>query len=94
MSALQELSEAKIAHSHAHLLEERLTDSQAALKMVTERSKSASTDLKAALVALAQAERVTTASVYRKQVAEIVSVTSGCIATFLVAAGMTVYLLH
>ena len=94
MLDLQALAEAKDASSQVQLLEERLIDSQTTLDAVRDRAKSADTDLKAALTALAQAERVMSASVYRKQVAEIVSVISGCIGTFLTAAGLTIYLLH
>lgn len=78
----------------ADSLRSQLADTQASLRAVTQRAESAETDLKAALVALEKAEMVLDKLVYRKDVAELVGLVSGCIAAFLGAAGMTVYLLQ
>ncbi len=78
----------------ADSLSSHLAETEAALRAVTHRAESAETDLKAALVALEKAEKVLDKLVYRKDAAELVGLVSGCIAAFLGAAGMTVYLLQ
>ena len=72
----------------------QLSGSQRALKAVTHRAESAEKDLKAALIALGEAEEHLARSVYRQEAAEVVGLVSSCVAAFLAAAGMTVYLLH
>ena len=74
-------------------LQERLLETQATLELVTDRAKDAEVDLNAALEALAVADRVACAALGSKQNAELVSVISACIASFVAAAGFTVYLL-
>ncbi len=67
---------------------------QSALNTVNTRAESAERDLKAALIALGEAEKLLAKSVHRKEAAELVGLVSSCVAAFMSAAGMTVYLLH
>lgn len=91
---LQESRDVLPCQHEADLLRSQLAETQAALRAVTHRAESAESDLEAALVALGKAEKVLDKLVYRKDVAEIVGLVSGCVAAFLGAAGMTVYLLQ
>ena len=91
---LQAAADAKEANKQARRLEECLAERQTALNIATERAISAEVDLKAALKALSDTEKVMSVSVYRKEAAELISVISGCIAAFVMAAATTVYWLH
>lgn len=75
-------------------LEERLAECQFSLDVVTERALSAEIDLKAALAALSDADKIVSSLVSRKEAAEVVSVISGCIAAFVTTAATTVYWLQ
>lgn len=91
---LQESRDMLPCQHEADSLRSDLAETQAALREVTHRAESAESDLEAALVALEKAEQVLDKLVYRKDAAEVVGLVSGCIAAFLGAAGMTVYLLQ
>lgn len=75
-------------------LEERLAECQFSLDVVTERALSAEIDLKAALAALSDADKLVSTLESRKEAAEVVSVISGCIAAFVTTAATTVYWLR
>lgn len=94
MHLMQATTDARETNKQAHDLEERLAECQYALDIVTDRALSAEVDLKAALTALSDADKLVSNLVYRKEAAEIVSVISGCIAAFVTTAATTVYWLH
>ena len=82
------------AQGDAEQLRSQLTESQEALKAVTTRAESAEADVKAALSALENADKVLATAASRQETAELIGLVSTCIAAFLSAAVMTVYLLQ
>lgn len=82
------------AIKQVHRLEQRLAENQSVLDTVTDRAVSAEVDLKTALATLSDAEKVMSISIHRQEAAELVSVVSGCIAAFVMAAATTVYWLY
>lgn len=93
-AVLQAGADAEEAIEQVHHLEQRLAESQSVLDIVTERAVCAEVDLKTALATLSDAETVMSVSIHRQEAAELVSVVSGCIAAFVMAAATTVYWLY
>lgn len=91
---LQTGADSEEAIKLVHQLEQRLAESQSVLDTVTDRAVSAEVDLKTALATLSDAEKVMSVSIHRQEAAELVSVVSGCIAAFVMAAATTVYWLY
>ena len=82
------------ADSQTDQLRLQLADTLRALDSATARREGAEKDLQGALDAVQQAEALLVKAVHRKDAAELVGLASSCLAAFLGAIGVTLYLLH